>query len=91
MSIVSNNIVQFLLTVIQFYSFVVLARVIMTWIPNISRSNPIVVFIHQITEPPLKIIRETLPSMGAMDFSPLVLLISLHILRAMMAGMLVDM
>jgi YggT family protein len=91
MSIVSNNIVQFLLTVIQFYSFVVLARVIMTWIPNISRSNPIVDFIHQITEPPLKIIRETLPSMGAMDFSPLVLLISLHILRAMMAGMLVDM
>ncbi len=86
----SNNIVQLLLTVIQFYSFVVFARVILTWIPNISRANPIVEFIHQITEPALKFIRQALPNMGAMDFSPLVLLISLHILRAMLANMLGD-
>ncbi len=87
----SNNIVQLLLTIIQFFSFVVLARVILTWIPNISRANPIVDFIYQITDPPLKIIRQALPSMGAMDFSPLVLLIGLHILRAMLANMLVEM
>ena len=87
----SNNIVKLLLTVIQFYSFVVFARIILTWIPNISRANQIVDFIFQITDPPLKLIRQSLPAMGGMDFSPLVLLIGLHILRTLLANMLVEM
>lgn len=86
-----NNVVQFLVTVVQFYSFVVFVRVILTWFPNVSRTNPIVEFIHQITEPPLKTIRQILPTMGAMDFSPLVLLVGLHILRAMLVGMVSEM
>ena len=43
----ANNAIQLLLTVVQFYSIVVLIRVILTWLPNISRQNPIVEFIHQ--------------------------------------------
>jgi YggT family protein len=88
---VQNNVIHFLVTVVQFYSFVVFARVILTWFPNVSRENPIVQFIHQITEPPLKGIRQILPTMGAMDFSPLVLLIGLHILRAVLDGMVSEM
>ena len=71
--------VQFLVTVIQFYSYVVLARVILTWLPNVSRSNPIVEFIYQITDPVLKPVRQALPQMGAIDISPLVVLIGLHL------------
>jgi YggT family protein len=88
---VSNNVIQLLLTVIQFYSYVVLARVILSWLPQVSRANPIVEFIHQITDPALVPIRQALPPMRSMDFSPLVLLIGLHILRAMLANMVTGM
>ncbi len=85
--IVHSNVVIFFLTVIQFYSWVVLARVILTWFPNIPRDNPIVEFIHQITDPVLVPLRQMLPPMGPVDFSPLVLLIGLHVLRMMVASM----
>lgn len=84
----SNNVLQLLATVVQFYSYVVLARVILTWLPNISRENPIVEFIYQITDPVLVPLRRALPAMGTLDFSPLVLLVGLHILRAMLESML---
>ena len=86
-----QNVVQLLITVVQFYSLVVFVRVILTWFPNVSRANPIVEFIHQITDPPLKAIRQALPAMGTMDFSPLVLLIGLHILRVMLMKMVGEM
>jgi len=84
---VSNSVVQLLATIIQFYTFVVLARVILTWLPDIPRDQPIVVFIHQLTDPVLVPIRQALPAFGGLDFSPLVLLIGLHILRALLESM----
>ena len=83
----STHVIQLLLTVIQFYSLVVLARVILTWLPNVSRTNQIVEFIHQITEPVLQPIRKALPAMGSLDLSPLVLLIGLRLHSAMLANM----
>ena len=83
----SNNVVQLLATVAQFYSYVVLVRVILTWFPNVGRDNPIVDFIHQITDPVLIPIRKALPAMGSIDFSPLVLLVGLHILRTILENM----
>ena len=47
----SNIVVHLMVSVIQLYSLVVLVRVILTWFPNVSRSNPIIEFIYQITEP----------------------------------------
>jgi YggT family protein len=84
---VSNNVVQFLVSVVQLYSLVVLVRVILTWLPNVSRSNSIVEFIYQITEPVLKPVREALPAMGSFDFSPIVVLIGLRILTVMLERM----
>ena len=83
----TNNVVNILVTVVQFYSYVVLARVILTWLPNVSRTNPIVEFIYQITDPALKPIRQALPATGSVDFSPLLLLVGLHILRALLESM----
>ncbi len=76
-----------MVSVIQLYSLVVLVRVILTWFPNVSRSNPIIEFIYQITEPVLKSVRQALPRMGSIDLSPLVVLIGLHLLRVMLINM----
>ncbi len=87
----SNNIILFLVTVVQFYSYVVLARVILTWLPNISRTNTLVEFIYQLTDPVLTPIRQALPAMGAVDLSPLVLLIGLHLVRSLLMSMTIAM
>ena len=83
----SNIVVHLMVSVIQLYSLVVLVRVILTWFPNVSRSNPIIEFIYQITEPVLKSVRQALPRMGSIDLSPLVVLIGLHLLRVMLINM----
>lgn len=62
------------------YQFILLARVLMSWIPNLDPSNPIVRLLYQATEPVLAPIRRSLPAMGGMDLSPLVVFVGITIL-----------
>ena len=71
-------------TVIQIYSFILLGRVLMSWIPMFTNrpldpSNPLVKFLLDITEPVLAPLRRYLV-IGMIDLSPLVALIGLQIL-----------
>jgi YggT family protein len=70
-----------LLIVLQVYWFIMLARILLTWLPNLDYSNPIVRFLYQSTEPVLKPVREKLPPMQGMDLSPIVVFIGLFVLR----------
>jgi YggT family protein len=62
------------------FSLILLARVLLTWFPNIDRYNPIVQFIYNVTEPVLRPIRNVLPQTGMMDFSPLIVFLILSVL-----------
>lgn len=73
-------IIQLLVFLLSIYQLIILARVFMSWFPNIDRYNPIVQFIYQVTEPVLRPIREVLPQTMGFDFSPLVVFISISIL-----------
>ena len=42
-------------------------------------SNPVVVFLHDITEPILSPIRQFMPRLGMLDLSPLVAIILLNL------------
>ncbi len=68
-------------TVIKIYSWVVIARVFVSWV-SASPYNPIVRTIYLLTEPPIKKIRRFIPYLpvgaGYIDLSPLVLLIILQ-------------
>lgn len=72
-------------TVVDLYSFVVLAAVIMSWLFSfgiINRHNQFVDSVWRamqaLTEPVLRPIRNMLPNMGGVDLSPIVLLIGLR-------------
>jgi YggT family protein len=69
-----------LVRLIDLYSLVVLATVILSWIP-VDRRNPLVGILDALTEPVLQPIRRVLPAMGGLDLSPMVLLIGLRVLR----------
>ncbi len=58
------------------YSFAIIARALLPWF-NVSPYHPAMQFLIQITEPLLAPIRENLPPLGGLDFSPLVALLIL--------------
>jgi YggT family protein len=69
-------------TLIDLYSIVVLAAVVMSWV-RADRRHPLVAIVYRLTEPALAPIRKALPLIGGLDFSPIVLLIALRVLRGL--------
>jgi YggT family protein len=65
---------------IDLYSLVVLAAVILSWM-RLDRRNPLAAIVYGLTEPVLVPIRNWLPPMGGLDFSPMVLMIGLQLLK----------
>ena len=64
---------------IDLYSLVVLAAVIMSWV-RIDSKQPLAMIVSSLTDPVLGPLRRALPPMGGLDFSPMVLLFGLQIL-----------
>ena len=69
-------------SLIDLYSLVVLGAVILSWI-NLSPDHPIARVVYGLTEPVLRPIRERLPAMMGFDFSPMLLLMVLRLVRSM--------
>ena len=72
-----------LIQIIDLYSLIVLGAVVMSWM-QLPPSNPLAQFVHAVTEPVLGPLRRALPSMGGLDFSPMVLLIGLQMLKGLL-------
>ena len=78
-----------LLAFLQIVSFLILARVLMNWIPMftqrpLNHSNPLVRFLFEVTEPILAPIRR-FAMVGAIDLSPMVVLIGIWVITAALA------
>lgn len=76
--------------ILQIYTFVVFAMVIMSWLIGfnvINRHNQFVDMIWRtvvaLTEPALGPIRRIMPNLGGLDLSPVILLLSVFFLREM--------
>ncbi len=72
-----------LATLVDLYSLVVLAAVVMSWV-RVDRRNPLARIVYNLTEPVLAPIRRLLPVMGGLDFSPMVVLFALRALRGLL-------
>ena len=72
-----------LVQLLDLYSLIVLIAVVISWL-RLPPSNPIVQFVHAVTEPVLGPIRRALPPMGGLDVSPMVLLIGLQLLKSLL-------
>ena len=70
------------------FMWIVIARAILSWV-NPDPFNPIVRFIHKITEPVLYRIRTIFPaSFGGIDFSPIIVFLGVIFLRTFVVGSL---
>ena len=71
-----------LIQLIDLYSLIVLVAIVMSWI-QLPPSNPIAQFVYALTEPALAPIRRLVPAVSGLDFSPMVLLIGLQLLKGL--------
>jgi YggT family protein len=71
-----------------FYMWVVIARAVLSWVSP-DPFNPIVRFIHNVTEPVLYPVRKWLPfGFTGIDFSPIVVLLAIIFLRTFLVNTL---
>ena len=75
-----------LLVSIIFYS--VIAMIVVSFLAPQS-SHPAVEFIWELTEPVMAPLRQVLPPMGGLDFSPIILFIALNVVRVSLGHMAV--
>lgn len=75
-----NSPTQIIASAIELYSYLMLASVLMSWLP-IDPDHPAVRALHSLTEPMLDPIRRALGGgVGGLDFSPMIALIILQFL-----------
>ncbi len=85
---VRSNLADYFDKLVLIYMILVFIRIIISWIPRIPYNRTlqaVLQFIHDVTEPYLRIFRRILPPIGdrfPLDLSPLIALIVLVILRA---------
>jgi YggT family protein len=82
-----NFLRYFVPLVFNLYSLLILARVLLSWV-HLRPDHPVVLFIHEATEPVLKPLRKIIPPMGMVDISPIAALILLQILESLISGLL---
>ena len=72
------------------WSLLLLAWVIMSWVPGLDRNHPVVQGISRVVEPALAPFRRLLPGMGPIDISPLIAVaayqVIYEVLRHLLAG-----
>jgi len=73
--------------IIQLYSFIILARVLMSWV-NIDPYSPIARTIYNLTEPVLAPVRNVLPPAAGLDFSPIIVILLLQVVGQILYAML---
>jgi len=80
-----------IMTLLKYYSYVVIANVIISWLVAFNVLNTqnrfvysILDFTYRLTEPFLNRIRRYLPNLGAFDISPIILLMFIWIIQMCM-------
>lgn len=67
--------------VLTLYLWVIVIRAVLSWV-NPDPYNPVVNFVHRLTEPVLSRVRSKLPiGFGGLDFSPLLVLAAIYFLN----------
>ncbi len=79
MEVEETGIVILIYYALQIYMLMILARALLSWLPNMDPSNPIVRFLFQATEPVLKPIRDLMPAGMMIDLSPLIVIVIIQV------------
>jgi YggT family protein len=77
-------------TLLTVYGYLLLVRVALSWF-RVNYYNPWVRLLLRLTDPFLEPFRAIVPSMGGIDFSPIVAFLVLNLLRSVLVRLLMGM
>ena len=72
------------------FTLLIIGRVILSWV-NPNPNNFLVSLIYRLTEPVLRPVRSILPSMGGLDFSPILVLVGIQVAEGLLIRALLSM
>lgn len=82
--IITWAFVGVVLFIVNIYYYAILAAIIMSFVMMFSGStnpHPLLLLVWQLTEPVMAPVRKIIPSMGGLDFSPIVIFIAIQIIQ----------
>ena len=79
----SLTLARLIVTLFNFYSFLILAYCILTWIPMRQGGlmQDIAAVLDRIVGPYLNLFKRFIPPMGGVDFSPVIAIIALNLIE----------
>ncbi len=87
-----HPVFEIILLVLQFYIYIIIGMVVMSWLIGFNIINPQNQFVrqvrfalHRLTEPLLAPIRRVMPDLGGLDISPVILMVGIFFLQRMVA------
>ncbi len=83
-----SDVEQFVDVFIGVYVLAIFLWILFSWIRLPYSLNPVQRFLHEVCDPYLRIWRRILPSMGPLDFSPIVAVFALVIVRELIDSIL---
>lgn len=75
--------------VFEIYTWILIARFLLTWIPNVNYSHPLIRFLYRATDFVVRPFRGILPPIGNIDLSPLILFLVLRLAYSLVRRILV--
>ena len=85
-----HPVFEVILIVLQFYIYIVIAMVVMSWLVGFNIVNPNNQFVrhirhalYRLTEPLLGPIRRLMPDLGGIDVAPVILLVGIFFAQRM--------
>ncbi len=65
------------------YIMLIIVRAVLSWVRH-NPYHPLIKFIYQVTEPPLRLIRQYVPTFGGVDVSPVILIFAIYIMESIL-------
>jgi YggT family protein len=75
------QIVMLLIQTLQLYQWILIIRILLTWLPSINWYNQPFRFLAAMTDPLLEPFRRIIPPIGMLDLSAMVLLFAISVLQ----------
>lgn len=71
------------------YTYIIIASALLSWV-NPDPYNPIVRFLHRVTDPILYKIRDKMPYMGGIDLSPLMVILAIYFIKSFVVASVME-
>ncbi|NMB01184.1 MAG: YggT family protein [Firmicutes bacterium] len=73
----------------EVYTWILIARFLLTWIPNVDYSHPVIRFVYKATDFVVRPFRGIVPPVGNLDLSPLIMFFALRLAYSLLRRVLV--